>query len=228
MIVSDDGTELTSHTIVPGRRSGASDGTTSRPESRSGTLSSRASTGASVTSASTSTCTMACRWHGGSLKPGGSITNACWPNTSLGILAERVCIPVPTGPRLERILVMSEGNKGQGHDQPMAAYRMTAPPNRAVRVPLGQWPDWGTGRHCYRRKRTAALGPGCVKTLERPAAVYKFQSIFGRFSPLQARRSEKVRSRCAVFGQFPSFHTAWVDLRRSPGWRHGLPTCGLA
>ena len=42
--------------------------------SRSRTLSSRASTGASATSASTSTCSVACRWHGGSLKPGGSIT----------------------------------------------------------------------------------------------------------------------------------------------------------
>jgi hypothetical protein len=40
-----------------------------------------------ATSASTSTCSVACRWHGGSLKPGGSIYNACRPHTSLGGLA---------------------------------------------------------------------------------------------------------------------------------------------
>jgi hypothetical protein len=58
-----------------------------------------------------------------------------------------------------------------------------------------------------------------VRKLERPAAVYKFQSIFGRFPPLQARRSEKVRSRCADFRQFPSFHTAWVDSGERRGTR---------
>src|SRR6516225_7563381 len=61
------------------------------------------------------------------------------------------------------------------------------------------------------------MDPGCVKTLERSAAVYKFQSIFGRFPPLQARRSEKVRSKCAVFRQFPSFRTAWTQSSRSRG-----------
>src|SRR6266446_3201209 len=29
--------------------------------------------------------------------------------------------------------------------------------------------------------------------------------------PLQARQSEKIRSRCAVFRQFPRFHTIWVE-----------------
>src|SRR6516162_1790114 len=48
------------------------------------------------------------------------------------------------------------------------------------------------------------------------APVYKFQSIFGRFPPLQARRSEKVRFRCAVFRQFRSFHTAWVTSGKTP------------
>ena len=70
---------------------------------------------------------------------------------------------------------------------------------------------------CWRCTGRAAAGPGpshfdpgCVKTLERSAAVYKFQSIFDRFPPLQAQRSEKIRSRCAVFRIFPSFHTAWT------------------
>src|SRR6516162_11790178 len=48
------------------------------------------------------------------------------------------------------------------------------------------------------------------------ASVYKLQSIFGRFPPLQARRSEKVRFRCDVFGQFPSFHTTWVTNGKTP------------
>ena len=39
-----------------------------------------------------------------------------------------------------------------------------------------------------------------------------------RQDPLQARRSEKVRSRCADFRQFPSFHTAWVVCGHS-AWR---------
>jgi hypothetical protein len=58
------------------------------------------------------------------------------------------------------------------------------------------------------------------------APVYKFQSIFSRFPPLQARRSEKVRSRCAVFRQFRSFHTVWVKGgggRRQVDGTAGLP-----
>src|ERR1700737_2602488 len=46
------------------------------------------------------------------------------------------------------------------------------------------------------------------------AAVYEFQVGFRHFRPLQARQCEKIRSRCAVFRQFPSFHTVWVDNSR--------------
>ena len=48
---------------------------------------------------------------------------------------------------------------------------------------------------------------------------------FSRFSAvfrhLQSRRSEKIRSRCAFFRQFPSFHTVWVTSRH-PARRHPL------
>src|SRR5262249_3319015 len=80
------------------------------------------------------------------------------------------------------------------------------------------------------------------------AAVSKFQSIFGRFPPLQARQSEKVRFRCAVFqtitefshslGHFPkvgrppraSAIRLEVDLHSvsstrtsfAPGWHHDI------
>ena len=89
-------------------------------------------------------------------------------------------------------------------------------PKVIVRGSQRGWPDDLAFR------RMSQMGPGCVKTLERSAAVYKFQSIFGRFPPLQARRSEKVRSRCAVFRQFPSFHTAWVTFGKSEGHRERL------
>src|SRR6516162_3943685 len=48
-------------------------------------------------------------------------------------------------------------------------------------------------------------GPRLCENSNDRAPVYKFQSIFGRFPPLQVRRSEKVCFRCAVFRQFPSF-----------------------
>jgi hypothetical protein len=91
MIVSDNGTELTSHAILRWQEERGVGWHYMAAESRSRTLSSRASTGASAMSASTSTCSMAWRWHGGSLKPGGSITmlagltpaSAVWPRTSL-------------------------------------------------------------------------------------------------------------------------------------------------
>src|SRR6266404_5366451 len=35
-------------------------------------------------------------------------------------------------------------------------------------------------------------------------------SRFFAFSAITGRQSEKIRSRCAVFRQFPSFHTVWV------------------
>jgi len=53
----------------------------------------------------------------------------------------------------------------------------------------------------------AALGPGCVKTRNDRVAVSKFQSIFGRFTPLQARRAKKFASDAPFSRQFPSFHT---------------------
>jgi len=40
-------------------------------------------------------------------------------------------------------------------------------------------------------------------------------SRFSVFSAIQARQSEKIRSRCAVFRQFPSFHTVWTQIGRS-------------
>ena len=50
----------------------------------------------------------------------------------------------------------------------------------------------------------------CENSNDRRQSI-NFSLFFGRFPPLQARRSEKVRFRCDVFRQFPSFHTAWVD-----------------
>ena len=58
MIVSDNGTEMTSNAILawPGRKNGRCCGTTLHQASRSRTGSSRASTAGSVTNASTNTC----------------------------------------------------------------------------------------------------------------------------------------------------------------------------
>jgi transposase InsO family protein len=92
MIVSDNSTELTLHTILRWQQElgvGWHNIAPAKPvqnafvESLNG--------GASATSASTSTCSVACRWHGGLLKPGGWITmpagrtpaSAVWPQTSL-------------------------------------------------------------------------------------------------------------------------------------------------
>jgi len=66
-----------------------------------------------------------------------------------------------------------------------------------------------------RKRLMAASGLGCVKTTSDRRQSINFSRFSGRFPPLQARRSEKVRSRCAVFTQFPSFHTAWVGSRSS-------------
>ena len=52
----------------------------------------------------------------------------------------------------------------------------------------------------------------CENSNDRRQSI-NFSLFFGRFPPLQARRSEKVRFRCAVFRQFPSFHTAWTQSR---------------
>ena len=90
-IVSDNGTELTSHAILRWQEERGVGWHYIAPGSRSRTPLSRASTGASATSASTSTCSVACRCHGGSLKPGGTIIMpagrtpalAVWPQTSL-------------------------------------------------------------------------------------------------------------------------------------------------
>jgi hypothetical protein len=68
MIISDNGTELTSHAILRWQEERGADGTTSRPESRSRTPLSKASMGASGRSASTNTSSGACRWRAGSLR----------------------------------------------------------------------------------------------------------------------------------------------------------------
>src|SRR6516164_2425506 len=72
----------------------------------------------------------------------------------------------------------------------------------------------------------------CENSNDRQQSI-KFQSIFGRFPPLQAWRSEKVRFRSDVFRQFPSFHTGWTRSGDSLGsfnhlvgageqqWRYG-------
>jgi hypothetical protein len=74
MIISDNGTELTSHAILRWQEERGSDGTTSRPESRSRTPLSKAPMGASGRSASTNTSSGACRWRAGSLRRGAAIT----------------------------------------------------------------------------------------------------------------------------------------------------------
>jgi putative transposase len=91
MIVSDNGTELTSHAIMRWQEERGVVWHHISPGKPVQNAFVRASTGASVTSASTSTCSIACRWHGGSLKLGGLITmpagrtpaSAVWPRTSL-------------------------------------------------------------------------------------------------------------------------------------------------
>src|SRR5262249_23059115 len=155
-------TELTSHAILHWQEERGSGGTTSHPESRCRTPSSRASMAASATSASTSTCSVACLWHGGSLKLCGSITmpagrtpvSAVWPRTSLQ--------PVPTGPQPERMLVMSEGDKGAGSvrlDQSKGTSSSAASPTilgfhspgqsslATFVVPVAQKRDRGPGRY---------------------------------------------------------------------------------
>jgi len=70
---------------------------------------------------------------------------------------------------------------------------------------------------------TSAVGPGCVKTRTTGRSLLNFCRFSAVFPPLQARRSEKVRFRCDVFRQFPSFHTAWVfggrERRPMPPYR---------
>jgi transposase InsO family protein len=61
MIVSVNGTALTSHAILHWQRDAASDGTTSRPENRFRTPLSKASTVASGTSAATNISSGVCR-----------------------------------------------------------------------------------------------------------------------------------------------------------------------
>ena len=90
-IVSDSGTELTSHAILRWQEERGVGWHYIAPGKPVENALSRASTGASATSASTSTCSVACRCHGGSLKPGGTIIMpagrtpalAVWPQTSL-------------------------------------------------------------------------------------------------------------------------------------------------
>ena len=74
MIVSDNGTELTSHAILRWQQDAALPGTTSRQASRSRMPSSKASTAGCATNASTSTCSAVSPRHAGSSKRGGSTT----------------------------------------------------------------------------------------------------------------------------------------------------------
>ena len=54
----------------------------------------------------------------------------------------------------------------------------------------------------------------CENSNDRRQSI-NFSRFVGHSPPVEARRSVKVRFRWAVFRQFPSFHTAWVGLRRS-------------
>ena len=76
--------------------------------------------------------------------------------------------------------------------------------------------DVGHGPALLPMEANGRCGSRLCESSKRSAPVYKFQSIFGRFPPLQGWRSEKVRFRCAVFRQFPSFHTG------APGDRQGV------
>jgi len=79
MIVSDNGTELTSNAFWLGNRGVASSGTTSHQANRCRMASSRALTAGSVTSASTSTCSPTSRKPVRSSKNGGSTTTPSDP-----------------------------------------------------------------------------------------------------------------------------------------------------
>ena len=74
MLVSDNGTELTSNAILPGNRNAALAGTTSHRVSPCKTALSRASTAACATSASTNISSPAWPKRGGSSRNGGTTT----------------------------------------------------------------------------------------------------------------------------------------------------------
>lgn len=74
MVVSDNGTELTSNAMLNGSRIAVSNGITSRPESRCRTASWKASTAGCGTSASTSICSAATATLARSSRIGGSTT----------------------------------------------------------------------------------------------------------------------------------------------------------
>ena len=92
MVVSDNGTELTSSAILAGRRNGRSNGTTSRRASRPRTPSWKASMAGCATSASTRPCSPRCRTLG-----------RCWPlgvttTTPSGHTRNSMVAPPPTSP----------------------------------------------------------------------------------------------------------------------------------
>jgi putative transposase len=74
MIVSDNGTELTSNAVLAWQQEHAANGTTSRRANRCRVASSRASTAGCTTNASTSTCSPTSRRRARSSKNGGSTT----------------------------------------------------------------------------------------------------------------------------------------------------------
>ena len=74
LVVSDNGTELTSRAILGWQQHQASNGTTSRPASRPRTASSSCSTAGCATNASTNICSPISPRLAGSSKPGASTT----------------------------------------------------------------------------------------------------------------------------------------------------------
>jgi hypothetical protein len=92
--------------------------------------------------------------------------------------------------------------RGRGSPRPS---RRESRDSAALRAPVMAPPGF-----CGSAGENVAFRPRPCENSTHRAAVYEFQSVFGRFRPLQGRRSAKIRSRCAVFRQFPSFHPVWT------------------
>ena len=72
---------------------------------------------------------------------------------------------------------------------------------------------WGMGRHCYRWKRTAAVGPGCVK-----ARSDRHQSInFSRFSAVFRHYRVGEAKKFASDAPFSDNFRVFTQVRRETG-----------